>query len=160
MSRRSLINLLLFGLAALLGLLVWWLQPQPSPPLTELQPDQVNRIQITDNSGGEILLSRRKRVWRLEQGQTLADAQRIEQLLGICNTPSLKSFPAPVERLQEFGLVPPAILLQLNDLELAFGATDPIHGWRYVRIAEQIHLIGDGFHHHLTAPLHKFQADQ
>ncbi len=82
--------------------------------------------------------------------------QRIEQLLRICTTPSLRRFPAPPGRLTEFGLAPAALQLRLNDRELMFGATDPIHGWRYIRMGDQIHLIGDGFHHHLTASASAF----
>lgn len=158
MSRRTLINLILSGLAVLLGLMIWWLQPQPLPTLTDLQPEQVNRIRIRDNSSREILLTRQSGAWLL--GQKSANADRIEQLLDICSTPSLRRFSAPLKRLEEFGLQPPAILLRLNDLELAFGSTDPINGWRYVRIDNQIHLIGDGFHHHLTAPASEFLQEE
>ncbi|MEN8179061.1 MAG: hypothetical protein ABFS39_10620 [Pseudomonadota bacterium] len=154
MSRRSLINIALFVLAALLGLLIWRLQPEAPPGLTDLRPEQVYRIQITDRSGGEILLTRQNGAWML--GETSADAERIEQLLGICSTPSLKHFPAPQGDLQQFGLAPPAILLRLNDLELAFGSNDPLNGWRYVQITDRIHLIGDGFHHHLSAASSEF----
>lgn len=158
MSRRTLLNLVLSGLVVLLGLIIWWVQPEPLPTLTDLQPEQVENIRIADDSGREILLVRQKGTWLL--GQAPADVKRIEQLLGICNTTSLNRFPAPLERLQEFGLQPPAILLRLNDLELAFGSNDPINGWRYVRIDDQIHLIGDGFHHHLTAPASEFLQEE
>lgn len=150
MSRRTLINIGLFLLAALLGVLAWRLQPPPPPGLTDLQPGQIDRIEISDRSGRQILLTRQNGTWML--GEIPASVDRIEQLLGLCITPSLKRFPAPRESLQEFGLDPPAILLKLNDLELAFGSNDPLNGWRYVQIADQIHLIGDGFHHHLSAP--------
>lgn len=158
MSRRSLINLALSGLAALLALLIWRLQPEPLPSLTNLLPEQIQSIQISDRSGREILLTRHNGAWLL--GSAAADATRIEQLLGLCRTPSLQRFPAPLERLAEFGLQPPAIRLRLNDLELAFGSNDPINGWRYVRIDDQIHLIGDGFQHHLTAPPDQFLRDK
>jgi hypothetical protein len=154
MSRRSLLNLILGGLALSLIMLAWWLQPSALPPLTSLQPTQVEHIQIQHATGRTIQLSKRQGRWWLAQAP--ANQQRIEQLLGICHTPSLQRFAAPGERLAEFGLAPPAIRLRLNDLELAFGGADPINGWRYVALDEQIHLIGDGFQHHLSAPARDF----
>jgi len=154
MSRRTLINLLLFALAGLLGLLVWWLQPQPLPALTSLSPEQVERIRISHAGGEEILLIRRSDGWSLDGAP--ANTDRIEQLLGICATPSLRRFAVPTEDLRQFGLDRPVLRLWLNDLVLSFGTTDPVHGWRYVRLGETIHLIGDGFHHHLNAAADEF----
>ena len=158
MSRRSLVNLILLLLTALLALLFWWLQPVALPTLTRLQPDQIQEIRISDLKGRDIQLHKTAEGWRL--GQAPANTARIRQLLGICATPSLQSFPAPRERLQEFGLNPPPIHLRLNRLELAFGGNDPINGWRYVRIGDVIHLIGDGFQHHLTAPESAFLQEE
>ena len=75
----------------------------------------------------------------------------MEQFLGICQTPSLERFRAPSD-LAPFNLNPAPILVQLDDLELSIGSTDPVNGWRYVQIGGLIHLIADGFYHHLTAP--------
>ncbi len=149
MSRRSLINLILLGLTTFAGLLIWQLQPDPLPPLTSLQPDQIHSIRITDPAGRDIQLNKTAGQWRLNQ--SAANTQRIEQLLGISTTLSLQRFPVPMERLGEFGLQPPGIRLWLNEIELDFGTTDPIRGWRYVQQGDQLHLIGDGFYHHLSA---------
>jgi len=154
MSRRSLLNLSLTLLVLGLILWVWRLQPQPLPPLTPLQPQQVERIRISDDKGREIRLAKRAGHWWLDQSP--ADEERIEQLLGICTTPSLRRFPGAEKHLAEFGLDPPALRLWLNDLQLDFGTTDPINGWRYVLTGGQIHLIGDGFRHHLSAPAAAF----
>jgi hypothetical protein len=156
MSRRSLINLLLSTLVLALALGIWWLQPQGLPPLTPLQAGQIERIRISDTTGREIRLEKRAGHWWREQ--TPANEPRIAQLLGICTTPSLRRFPIGEKQLAEFGLAPPALHLWLNDLELAFGSTDPINGWRYVRLEGWIHLIGDGFQHHLSAPASTFVA--
>ena len=154
MNRRSLLNLVLSALVLGLILWIWSLQPQALPPLTDLQPQQIERIRISDTTGREIRLERRAGHWWL--GRTPADQGRIQQLLGICATPSLRRFPMGEHRLAEFALAPPTLRLWLNDLELDFGTTDPINGWRYVRLGGQIHLIGDGFQHHLSAPAAAF----
>ncbi|MEJ2694895.1 MAG: hypothetical protein P8166_18235 [Candidatus Thiodiazotropha sp.] len=75
---------------------------------------------------------------------------RINQLLAICHTASLERFPTPADT-SPFGLAPAPIQLRLDGLTLDIGGTEPVNGWRYVRIGDQIHLIADGFYHHLTA---------
>lgn len=149
MQRRLGINLFLLTLVGLLGLWVWRSQPPGFQPLTSLQPQQVEHIAISDLSGRQINLRKRDGVWL--SGTSLAKMEKVEQFLGICQTPSLERFVAPSD-LSAFGLNPTRILLRLNGVELRIGNTDPINGWRYVQIGEHIHLIADGFYHHLSAP--------
>ncbi len=148
MSKSLRLNLILLLVASLLALLVWYAQPRPPLPLTEIDPNSVSRIEISDLAGRHILLQKQNGVWRTPEGS--ARQERIEQLLGICGTTSLEHFPA-TGGLARYGLDPAAIRLTLNDEQLDFGATDPIHGWRYVLYRQRIHLIADGFYHHLNA---------
>ncbi|MCU7844113.1 MAG: DUF4340 domain-containing protein [Candidatus Thiodiazotropha sp. (ex Monitilora ramsayi)] len=150
LDRRAGINLLLLSVVCLLGLQVWQIQQADKrTALTQLDPDGIIRIEIDDLSGRQILLEREGSVWRI--GDKRADANRIAQLLGLCKTPSLENFDLPAD-LRPFGLEAPVFELKLNSETLAFGNTDPINGWRYVRFAGQVHLIADGFYHHLSAP--------
>lgn len=149
MQRRLRINLILLGLIGGLALWIWQAQPPGFQPLTTLDPAQMERIVISDLSGRQVRLRKVNGVWL--SGASLANGERIGQLLGICQTPSLERFAAP-DSLSPYGLEPAAIQLQLNQLPLNIGTTDPINGWRYVQIGDQIHLIADGFYHHLTAP--------
>lgn len=148
MDRRLRLNLILLALAGLLGILIWQSRPPAFPPLTGLDPAAVSQIEIRDRSGRQVRLSRRDNGW--QSGGNPADQTRVARFLGICRTPSLERFAAP-EDLTPFGLEPAPIRLQLDELTLDIGATDPVNGWRYVRIGQQIHLIADGFYHHLTA---------
>jgi hypothetical protein len=149
MERRLRLNLILLAAAGLLGLFVWQLRSPGLPPLTTLDAARVERIEISDLSGRHILLQKTAGLWR--SGGAAADRERIAQLLRICDTPSLERFPAGDE-LAQFGLDPAPIRLRLDRVSLDIGAVDPLNGWRYVRIEERIHLIADGFYHHLTAP--------
>lgn len=148
MNRRLRINLVLLATVALLGALIWFARPGGFPSLTPLDPATVELIEISDLSGRQIRLQKETRGWR--SGSVAANRPRINQLLGICRTASLERFPAPAD-LSPFGLDPAPIRLRLDGLIIDFGATDPVNGWRYVRIGKQIHLIADGFYHHLTA---------
>jgi hypothetical protein len=149
MISRAKINLLLLAIAGLLGLLAWLSQPSPLPPLTQLDPQQITRIRISDLQGREISLKQHEKRWM--RGSQTADQSRIRQLLKICQTPSLQRFPAP-DDLAPYGLAPAPIAMTLDDSTLSFGNIDPVNGWRYVHHQGEVHLIADGFYHHLTAP--------
>jgi hypothetical protein len=149
MSRRFRLNLLLLGVASLLGLLVWWSQPPPLPALTRLDPQKIGRIQINDLQGREIKLTQDQGQWM--SGTQRADQKRVGQLLKICGTPSLNRFEAP-DDLSPYGLDPALLVMKLDDATLRFGSNDPLNGWRYVLYRGEVHLIADGFYHHLNAP--------
>ncbi|MCG8044516.1 MAG: DUF4340 domain-containing protein [Candidatus Thiodiazotropha endolucinida] len=149
MVSRTKINLLLLAAVGLLGLLVWLSQPAPLPPLTHLDPQQITRIRINDLQGREISLMRRQNQWM--SGDQPADQSRVRQLLKICRTPSLSRFTAP-DDLEPYGLAPSPIMMALDDTTLSFGNSDPVNGWRYVHHRGEVHLIADGFYHHLIAP--------
>ncbi|MES9969535.1 MAG: DUF4340 domain-containing protein [Candidatus Thiodiazotropha sp.] len=149
MISRVKINLLLVAVAGLLGVLVWLSQPSPLPPLTRLDPQQIEHISINDLQGREIDLIRVEKQWM--SGNQPADQARITQLLKICQTQSLQRFAAPAD-LAPYGLAPAPIVMRLDDSTLSFGNNDPVNGWRYVHYQGEVHLIGDGFYHHLTAP--------
>ncbi len=144
------VNLILLMIAAALGVLVWWSQPVPIPRLSNLDPATVPRITI-EQQGAEraIVLTRKGASW-LVDGRP-ADGQRVQQLLKLLRTPSLHRFEAP-DSLQPYGLDRPSWVVAFGSERFEFGATDPINGWRYVLNRGTVHLIGDGFRHHLSAP--------
>jgi hypothetical protein len=149
MISRVKINLLLLLVAGLLGLLVWLSQPSPLPPLTQLDPQQIEQIRINDLQGREIDLQKLQGEWM--SGKQSANQSRIEQLLKLCQTPSLRRFATP-DDLTPYGLAPAPIVMALDDSILEFGSNDPVNGWRYVHYKGEVHLIADGFYHHLNAP--------
>lgn len=157
MSKNTLINLGLLALVITLGSIAFY---EPGlrngdlerPPLTPLQPKEIHTIQLSNSTNQTIVLNKRDDEWHMTEPQEAkANADRIQQLLGIVTTTSHSRLPLPRERLGEFGLDPAPIRLQLNGLELEFGDNDPLQFRRYVRIGDQLHLISNGFHHHLMA---------
>jgi hypothetical protein len=150
MSRAALGNLMLLLMAGVLGFAVWQTQQSDKPErLTNLSIEEIRQIDISDLSGRFIRLHKTGDLWQINE--LPADAGRIDQLLKISQTPSLMCFEAPSD-LAPFGLAAPKIVLKLNDETLNFGSTDPVNGWRYVGYAGEVHLIADGFYHHLSAP--------
>lgn len=148
MTRRGLVNLVLLGVVAVLGGLVYLLPargPAPSPPpLTGLTPGQVSRVQIGRAGGTAIVMVRRDKRWRMiKPVRVAANRFLVHSLLGITQADSYGRFAAGGRDLGQFGLAAPSLRLRLNDLEIAFGGNEPLNGRRYVRIGDTVHVISN-----------------
>ncbi|PLY16065.1 MAG: hypothetical protein C0631_04940 [Sedimenticola sp.] len=161
MGKKGVFYLLLLALAISLGLAVWLspekLEQPTTQPLTGLSPDQVTHIRISNNNGPAFTLERDGDTWQMTQPYRIeANTPRIDILLDFVATPSFERFPAPRERLAEFGLDKPKAVMQFNSSELIFGGTHPYNYRRYVQIGETIHLTNDNFPHHFLAKAEDF----
>jgi len=148
MGRRGLVNLVLLGIVAVLAAITYLRPGGPSSaepvPLTRLSPDKVTRILIQRPPDTEILIERTSGGWRVRRPQErAADGPRIARLLQILATPSHRRFPVDPQRLGDYGLASPLARLTLDDRLLDIGGTEPLGRLRYLRIADQIHLIDD-----------------
>ena len=76
---------------------------------------------------------------------------RVDKLLAFAALPSLHSFPAPVDRLEEFGLADAAYHLRLDQVLIRLGNADPVTRGRYVLVDDTVHLVPDHLYHHLLA---------
>ncbi|MEJ2619326.1 MAG: hypothetical protein P8163_03495 [Candidatus Thiodiazotropha sp.] len=155
MPHKLRLNLILVAIIALLALLIWQSQPQPRVTLSKLVPAEIHTITISTDTTSHTM--------RLVEGQWVIEgaaglSSRIEQLLTISQTPSLSRFAAPPD-LKPYGLDKPKLVLQLNQETFFFGNIEPLSGWRYVLHSGVIHLIGNGFQHHLAAPIEAWQED-
>jgi len=159
LTKKPLILLLLLPLL----IAITWFEPgleQPKVvPLTQLQPAEITTIQISNSKGKLIRLQRENGGWVMQlPTPNRANQSRIDELLGISQTPSHTSFSSQNKKLSDYGLNPAHIVLQLNELKLQFGNIDPVYQRRYVKVGDTIHLIDDGFQHHLLAPTSAFSA--
>ena len=161
MASTTRVNLVLMLLVAVLGMALW-LSPEPDlsyPPLTALLPTQVERLQLDNRHADGLLIERRDTRWQiLHPAPLLADSQRVERLLAIVQAPVLHAQPLPAS-LQPFGLEPPQARLQLNDLLLEIGNTEPLQHHRYLRIGETLYLIKDIYPQLLFAPPDYYLAE-
>ncbi len=155
------VNLGLSGLVLLLALVAYF-EPGMAPPaervpLTRLTPETVDFIRIHDNRGRDLVMERRQGRWQMTRPYRKAvDEQRVRQLLGITTTHSFARFGITGAQRAEFGLDPPLVYLQLNGTKLEIGGNEPIQFRRYVYVADRLHLISNGFHHHLMAQADDF----
>lgn len=156
MSARWLLNLALAALLlVLVGVILAELQaPRALPRLAEIGPLPPRLIEI--ERPGEPLI----RVQANAQGQWSlleplradAEAEQIEALLELLQSPVSRSLPVQGLDLAALGLAPPRVWLRVDTLELALGAHSPIGEQRYVAIGDMVHLVDDRLSHRLLAP--------
>jgi hypothetical protein len=164
MRRPLLVNSSLLLLTLVLAGLVWLSssqeEKQQTITLTNLKPNQISLITIENNSGPTIRLELEANGWVMTQpSRAEANQSRIEDLLGITLTKSIRRFEAPQD-LSEFGLNPPQAVLTLNQTRIEMGALHPMNKRRYMRVRNLIHLINDRFPHHLLATANSFIAPE
>lgn len=153
MRSRWLVNLLLLILVIALGALMHWEleQGRRVATLTGLLPEQITEITIQRPERPVVHLVQGVDGWRMEAPyQVPAETGRIGELSRIAGTRVHRSLPQGTDA-ELLGLDADNLRLTLNGLVLRFGDLDPIAQHRYVTIGEQVHLIGDGFFHHLSA---------
>ncbi len=154
MSPRSGRNLLLLILIVALALVAQFRpgKPKDVPPvwLLDIDTSSIDRIELLRPDA--ILLERKAGTWLLTAPiEAPANPLRIEQLLDITKSKSEVQYSMKDLKRAPFGLDKPLAILKLNDHVMMFGGTDPLSFRRYVEIGETLHLVSDGFSHHLTA---------
>ena len=163
MNRLLRANLILATLVLVLGLVVW-LEPglerqETLPPLTDLSPAAARNLRLFKGDKLVMGVELTDQGWHLNAPVAgVADNERVRELLGLLRTPSMRRFEVPPERHAEFGLAPAEFILEVDGVPIAFGGLDPVTHQRYVLYAGRVHLIGDGFRHHLLAGPEGFRA--
>lgn len=156
MRRPLLVNGALLLVAALLASAVWLSTQQQNPEqkitLTKLTPDQVTEIVIESSGSPATRFARKADSWIMTQpAKDRADQGKIEQLLQITQGISIRRFSVP-QKLEEFGLNPPQVVLTLNQTRIEMGILHPMNQRRYIRVGDTVHLTNDRFYHLLLAP--------
>ena len=146
LRRRWLINLALFGIALALALVARLDQDRAglASRLTALAATDIEHLTLLRPGQPTVRLQRQGDDWHMtEPFPALADATLIDKLLPITSATVHRTLPAAALDLPQVGLEPALIRLQLDDLELRFGRTEPIANQRYVQIGDMVHLIDD-----------------
>ncbi|NIR29157.1 MAG: DUF4340 domain-containing protein [Gammaproteobacteria bacterium] len=157
MRSRALLNVALLVVAVGLGLLLVLEPGRPVPEatqrLTALDAGAITQVRIEIPDGEPVEIAQRGEAWRLRAPLQLpANPFRVEMLTRAAEAVSHARYRVAEEDLPRFGLAPPRATLYLDDTALAFGATEPLSGRRYVRVGGEIHLVDDRFLARLTSP--------
>ncbi|MDA1106812.1 MAG: DUF4340 domain-containing protein [Proteobacteria bacterium] len=148
MTTRNWLNLALLGGVALLVLVVIYLpglnNAPPLPKLTTLVPASITHLRIERDGAAPIMLEKQAQDWIMTAPVRMpANTFRVETVLQVAQAESHARLDAATVRLAEFKLDKPRARLWLGTTELAFGATEPLNGRRYVRVGDSVHLISD-----------------
>jgi len=163
MNSRLWLNIGLLGLVLVLGVAVWYESSQTphasSPPLTQLKPEAVNKIEIFRRDHDHLILTGHgDQWWMREPVRIAADRFQVENVLRVLGADSLAQFPAEGKNLAAYGLAEPEVRLRFNDTELAFGGMTPVDQRRYVLVGNTVHLITDMYALDLMADVPAFAS--
>ncbi len=151
MKSRWIVNLLLLVAIAALGLVTYFQpgvdQPEKQAAITPLKKARVHRIHINRPIRDDLVLVKDDRGdWQIEHTPGLpADRLQMNALLRLAEQPAVRSYPVSELDLDQLQLDPPYATVILNDTAVEFGNLEPIEGLRYVRVADQVHLIPDNY---------------
>lgn len=161
MAPRTLVNVVLLlavaGLAAFIAL-----GPEQEPrvelePLSNENPRAVSHVRLDLGPAGTIELRRTEGTWQLvDPIRITANDFRVNTLIGVLGAPVHARVATGREDLSRFGLDVPRARLQLDDLEIQFGDTEPIYGRRYLLYDGQVVLVDDAYFSHLSSSAANF----
>jgi len=170
MRKQSVINLVLLFTIVVLGITVWLDPFAPTLPeqhaLTRI--DRTSIIGVSLIKDGETAFRLEKQQTSVESGWQLtkplkipANPLKVNQLLNILSTNSLRQYRIKSDNLAKLGLDKPAwqIVFDISDhtngessssssnkadnILISFGKTESISQRRYVRVGDTVHLIND-----------------
>jgi hypothetical protein len=163
MSTRTLLNLMLAGVALLLMLVVFY-QPgleseSPAPPITTIPAEGISSIRITRKERTPLTFTKIATGWQLEQQQSLpASKFQLHALLGVLGTRPARSYPSSDLNLASAGLEPPQATLLLDDALIYIGNTEPLEHKRYIQHEDTVYLVTDTYQHLINADWTNFVA--
>lgn len=144
--QRRWINLGLFGAVAGLAALALWEPEQKAPvaPLLALAPEQIARIEVLRTEREALKFERQEGRWRMTAPHYgWANPVLINRVLEVAALRCPRRYPATELERSALRLDPPSLRLRLNDQEMAFGATAPVDGLRYLQVGATVHLCPD-----------------
>lgn len=156
MGQRTLINLALLLVIAGLALIIAFAPDEEPPlalePLSHENPRTVSRIRLKRAAGTTFELRRVDGSWRLvEPMEIAANDFRVQTLVQMLAAPVHTRIDATPGQLARFGLAPPRARILLDEKEILFGDTEPIHGRRYLLYDGKVALVDDTFFSHVSS---------
>jgi hypothetical protein len=151
MQSRTLLNIALFLLVVVLAIYMYVTDQQhqeirENEQLTQLSADEITQIEIRHNQR-HISLQKQNGIWRMLQPVRInANGFRIDTILKMLDTVSHAAYPAAGLELEKYGISGTSTSVSFNGTTIDFGILNPINNFRYVRVADTVHLIDDHFY--------------
>ena len=161
MSSRSLLNLALLGLTAVLVLVIVYqpgISPEPAAPtITTLGSENISRIQVTRTTREPLEFIRHGDKWFLSgESELPASDFQIKSLLAVLQAEAARSYPAGSIELATVGLEPPLATLALDDTLIKIGTIDALDKLRYLQAGDTVFLVTDRYQHLINSNWHGF----
>ena len=153
-TRRLLINSLLLLVVAVLVYFIWY-QPaidkrkmNNNQTLFSIAPYQVERINIQHSNHADVVLTKEKQQWVLEEpGIAPVNPDKVKHLLTILQEPVIASYDLQGKDLSVYGLNPGKIKLKIistdYEEEATFGSTNAVTLNRYILKNNTIYTISE-----------------
>ncbi|MFO8025117.1 DUF4340 domain-containing protein [Thiohalophilus sp.] len=158
MRARLLLNLALLVTVIVLVLLVSYTPDEDETPvtsqLTNLMPDNVNRIRLQREAQEPVTVYKEQGTWYMQQPyQLAANDYRVQALLRLLQTEYDTAHRLDELEPARYGLEQPRASLTYNDsLVIEFGDSEPLSKQRYVRIDNRLYLLPDTHYYHTISP--------
>ena len=161
MSKRNLLNLILFTFILILVVLVVFEpgkeKPITPPTLTNLKKDDIHHIKINRRQGEpndqNIVFEKSTDGWMmLEPYHLRANIFRIDSILKLLSTVSFSQNNLENLDKSKFDLIIPHATITFNNkTSIVFGNNKSLKHHRYVKIDSTLHMIADTFYYQLLA---------
>lgn len=147
MRARLWLNLGLLAVVLVLAALAWF-QPgtgeAPKPALTDLDPQSVAGITVSDADGERAALERNDGNWRLTRPRELpAGASRVQPLVDVLTADVESELGDIGDDPGQYGLGEPDLTVDYGKRRIAFGDRHPVKAQRYVAVDGRLALIAD-----------------
>jgi len=156
--KRTLSNIVLLVIAAGLATFIAIAPEQADrelrllEPLSDENPRSVSRIHLELSAAETIELQRTNGTWDLVAPMRIpANDFRVDTLLRVLEAPVHARIDTAEQQLGRFGLAPAQGRVLLDDKEILFGDTEPIHGRRYLLYDGRVALVDDRYFSHLSS---------
>ena len=156
MSSRTLLNLALMAIAAVLALVIVYqpgITPEPAPQtVTTVGSEKISHIRVTRTTREPLAFTRRGDSWFLVNHHDLpASDFQVNSLLATLQAEAMRSYPADSIDPAELGLQPPLATLTLGDTEIKIGTTDALDKLRYLQAGDTVYMVTDRYQHLVNA---------
>ncbi len=149
MSKLHLLNLILFVIVISLASLIYFSEVADTqlPLLTDTSPDAISLIEIQHNKNTTSINKLSDTQWQITQPVSLAANNfRISSILKLLQAPVHTQYDLSEIDPDKIGLENPNMLIQFDDITIAFGIINTATNLRYIRSGNSIYTIEDVYY--------------
>jgi len=158
MSKRTLLNLVLLAIVAVLVLVVVYepgIKQETRATLTNINSKTIDKMTIERTGQQTITLVKSANNWTMQAPYKIsANKIKVESLLALVGQETFAQYPLKDLDVKAYGLDIPRASITFNERDrFEFGGTEPLNNRRYVRFNDTLYVINDTFYYQLMSPV-------